>query len=241
MQVHIFDDAAELGAFAAEQVLSAVTARPDAVIGFATGSSPLPLYRALTELVRERRIDVTRVRGFALDEYADIDPAHPESYHSVIEHEVVEPLGLTPELVRVPPAAATPEAAAEYEAAITAAGGVDVQILGIGRNGHLAFNEPGSPLDSRTRRIALTPETIADNARFFDSAADVPTEAITQGLGTIMEARKLVIIATGEAKADAVAAAIHGPVTDEVPASIAQRHPDAVFVIDRAAASKLPE
>lgn len=240
MEIRVFEDSAELGRFAAEQVLTAIGQRPDPVIGFATGSSPLPLYRALTELVNERGIDLSHTRGFALDEYAGIDPAHPESYHSVITHEVVEPLGLTPSLVEVPPAEATAEAAAEYEAAIKAAGGVDVQILGIGRNGHLAFNEPGSALDSRTRRIALTPETISDNARFFDSEADVPTEAITQGLGTIMDARKLVIIATGDAKADAVAAAIHGPITVDMPASIAQRHPDAVFVLDRAAASKLP-
>lgn len=240
MEVRVFDSSEALGRFAAEQVVAEIDRRPDAVIGLATGSSPLPLYREWAKIVAERGIDVSLVRGFALDEYAGIDPAHPESYHEVIKREVVEPLGLTEALVEVPPASATPEAAASYESAIAEAGGVDVQILGIGRNGHLAFNEPGSPLDSRTRKIALTPETISDNARFFDSAADVPTEAITQGLGTIMEARKLVIIASGEAKADAVAAAIHGPVTADMPASIAQRHPNAVFVLDRAAASKLP-
>lgn len=239
MEIRVFDSSAELGRFAAEQVLSVISQRPDAVLGLATGSSPLPLYRALAGLVTERGIDLSHTRGFALDEYAGIDQAHPESYHSVITNEVVEPLGLTPSLVEVPPAEATPEAAAEYEAAIASAGGVDVQILGIGRNGHLAFNEPGSPLDSRTRRIMLTPETITDNARFFDSQADVPTEAITQGLGTIMDARKLIIIATGEAKASAVAAAINGPVTDAMPASIAQRHPDVLYVLDRGAASKL--
>lgn len=240
MEVRVFDDSAELGRYAAEHVLQAIEQRPDAVIGFATGSSPLPLYRSLATLISERGTDVSRTRGFALDEYAGIDPSHPESYHSVIASEVIEPLGLNPALVQVPPPDASEEAAEAYEAAIAAAGGVDVQILGIGRNGHLAFNEPGSPLDSRTRRIELTPETIADNARFFDSADDVPTEAITQGLGTIMDARKLLIIATGEAKAHAVAAAVHGPVTEAMPASVAQRHPNAVLVLDRAAASKLP-
>ncbi|KIP51766.1 glucosamine-6-phosphate deaminase [Leucobacter komagatae] len=240
MEVRVFDEPADLGCFAAEQVIAAITEKPDAVIGLATGSSPLPLYRAWADIARERGLDLSQVRGFALDEYAGIDPAHPESYHTVVTQTVVEPVGLTPELVAVPDADASAESAAAYEAAIAAAGGIDVQILGIGRNGHLGFNEPGSPLDSRTRKVQLTAETITDNARFFDSEADVPTEAITQGLGTIMDARKLVIVAVGEAKAAAVAAAIHGPVTERVPASIAQRHANVVYVLDAAAASQLP-
>ncbi len=239
MTVRVFDDLSELGRFAASHVVDAILRRPDAVIGLATGSTPLPLYHAWAEAVALRGIDVTRVRGFALDEYADIDPVHPESYHSVVDREVVQLLGLTPSLVSVPSVLATAEEASAYEDAIAAAGGVDVQILGIGRNGHFAFNEPGSALDSRTRRVLLAPETIADNARFFPSEADVPTEAITQGLGTIMEARKLVIVAIGASKAQAVAAALEGPVTPAMPASIAQLHPNAVFVLDTAAASLL--
>ena len=239
MDVRVFDDAAALGHFAAEQVVGTIVDRPDAVIGLATGSTPLPLYRAWAAIVAERGIDVSRVRGFALDEYADLDPSHPESYHSVIAHDVTAAVGLTPDLVAVPSSIGTERAAAEYEAAIAAAGGVDLQILGIGRNGHLAFNEPGSPFDSRTRRVALTPETIADNARFFDSIDEVPTEGFTQGLGTIMEARRLIIIATGAAKADAIAAAINGPITEDLPASLVQRHPDVIYVLDSAAASKL--
>ena len=239
MDVRVFDDAASLGRFAAEQVIEAIAEQPEAVIGLATGSSPLSLYSAWAELAKARQLDQSGVRGFALDEYAGIDPAHPESYHSVIATTVVEPVGLTPSQVHVPDADASEEDAAAYEAAISAAGGVDVQILGIGRNGHFGFNEPGSPLDSRTRRVTLTRETIADNARFFPSEADVPSEAITQGLGTIMEARKLVIVAVGASKAAAVAAAIQGPVTTEVPASIAQRHPNAIYVLDREAASQL--
>lgn len=239
MDVRVFDDPAALARFAADQVVQAIEDRPDAVIGLATGSTPLPLYRAWAAIVAERDIDVSRVRGFALDEYADLDPAHPESYHSVIAHDVTASVGLTPDLIAVPSSAGTEEAAAAYEAAIAAAGGVDLQILGIGRNGHLAFNEPGSPFDSRTRRVALTPETIADNARFFESVEEVPTEGFTQGLGTIMEARRLVIIATGAAKADAIAAAINGPITEDLPASLVQRHPDVMYVLDSAAASKL--
>lgn len=239
MNVHVFDTPEALGEFAAEQIVAAIERRPDAVIGLATGSTPLPLYRAWARIVADRGIDVSRVRGFALDEYADLDPAHPESYHSVIAKDVTAAVGLTPELVAVPSSVGTDAAALAYEQAIAEAGGIDVQILGIGRNGHLAFNEPGSAFDSRTRRVALTPETIADNARFFDSTEDVPTEGFTQGLGTVMEARKLIIVATGEAKAAAIAAAINGPVTEELPASIVQRHPDVMYVLDKAAASQL--
>lgn len=241
MEVRIFETPDALGEFAAERVLATVAARPDAVIGLATGSSPLPVYQAWARLARGRGVDLSRVRGFALDEYAGLDPSHPESYHSVIEKTVIEPIGLTPSLIAVPSADGSPDSAAAYETAIAAAGGIDLQILGIGRNGHLGFNEPGSELDSRTRRVVLTSETIADNARFFGSIDEVPAEAVTQGLGTILDARKLVIVATGEAKASVVAAAIHGPVTTAVPASIAQRHHDVVWVLDEAAASLLPQ
>ncbi len=240
MDVRVFDDSASLGRFAAEHVLEAISARPDAVIGLATGSSPLSIYNAWAELARERELNLSGVRCFALDEYAGIDPDHQESYRTVITNTVVGPVGLTPELVHVPATVASAAAASAYEEAIAAAGGVDLQILGIGRNGHLGFNEPGSPFDSRTRRVSLTPETISDNARFFGAPENVPGEAITQGLGTIMDARKLIIVAIGEAKAKAVAAAIAGPVTEQVPASIVQRHPDVVYVLDRAAASLLP-
>ena len=130
-------------------------------------------------------------------------------------------------------------AAAAYERAIAEAGGVDNQILGIGTNGHIAFNEPGSPLDSRTRVIDLHPQTIADNARFFDSEAEVPRRALTQGIGTIMEAKRIVLIATGENKADAVRALIQGPVTEDCPASALQRHPHVTVILDEAAARKL--
>ena len=174
------------------------------------------------------------VRGFALDEYVGLPAGHPESYRAVITREVVEPLGLTPELVRVPNGdpATIQHAGADYEAAITAAGGVDLQILGIGRTGHIGFNEPGSSLASLTRVKTLTERTRADNARFFDSPDDVPMHCITQGIGTILRARHLVLLAFGEAKAHAVAAAVEGPVSASQPGSAIQLHPHTTVVVD---------
>ncbi|MBK0421589.1 glucosamine-6-phosphate deaminase [Leucobacter sp. CSA2] len=242
MDVRVLADLEALGNAAAEHLVAQVERKPDAVIGLATGSSPVVAYREWGGLARRREISLDRVRGFALDEYIGLDPEDPRSYHAVIRDDAVNVVGLDPERVRVPFARTVAEAAetgAEYERAIAAAGGIDLQILGIGRNGHLAFNEPGSAVDSRTRAVELTPETREDNARFFESADQVPTHAITQGIGTILEARALLMIATGAAKAAAVAAAIEGPETEALPASFLRRHADVIWLLDEAAASRL--
>ena len=212
-------------------------AKPDAVLGLATGSSPLPVWRALAA----RDLDLSRVRGFALDEYVGLPAGHPESYRAVITREVVDPLGLTPSLVRVPGDDGGPIALAgeSYERAIVEAGGVDLQVLGIGRTGHIGFNEPGSSLASLTRIKTLTEQTRADNARFFDSPDQVPRHCITQGLGTILRARHLVLLAFGEAKAEAVAGALEGPVSASLPGSVVQLHPNVTVIVDEAAASRL--
>ena len=227
----------DLGAAAADAVLERLGARSNPVLGIATGSSPLPLYE---QLARRSR-DLPRLRGFALDEYLGLPPGHPQSYREVVRREVVEPLGLDPADVEVPDGgAADPElAAAEYEASIRAAGGIDVQVLGIGSNGHLAFNEPGSALDSRTRVVELTASTREANARFFPSLGEVPTHALTQGLGTIREARSLVLVASGAGKAEAIAAALNGPVSPDVPASVLQLHPDVTVLLADGAESGL--
>jgi glucosamine-6-phosphate deaminase len=236
-EVVIVPSAADAGAIAAERIAGLVQRKPDAVLGLATGSTPLPVWAAL----RERGIDVSRVRGFALDEYLGLPPGHPESYRAVITREVVEPLGLDPVLVRVPGDDGGPiaTAGARYEEAIRAAGGVDLQILGIGRTGHIGFNEPGSSLASRTRVKTLTDATRADNARFFASAEEVPRHCLTQGLGTILEARELVLLAFGAAKAEAVAGAVEGPVSASLPASVIQLHPEVLVLVDEAAAARL--
>lgn len=238
-EVVIVADAAEAGALVADEIARLVRARSDAVLGLATGSTPLPVYEALPS--RLAGVDVSRVRGFALDEYVGLDPAHPESYRSVITREVVEPLGLDPARVRVPDGAleGIEHAGEDYERALAEAGGVDLQILGIGTDGHIGFNEPGSSFASLTRVKTLTQQTREDNARFFDTVEDVPRHCITQGLGTILRARHLVLLAFGAGKADAVAGAVEGPVTASLPGSAIQLHPHATVVVDEQAASAL--
>jgi len=236
-EVVILDSREEAGELGAEFIARLVADKPDAVLGLATGSTPLPLWRALAA----RSLDLSRVRGFALDEYIGLPPGHPESYRAVITREVVEPLGLTPSLVRVPGDDGGPvaEAGERYEAAIAAAGGVDIQVLGIGRTGHIGFNEPGSSLASATRVKTLTEQTRLDNARFFESLDEVPRHCLTQELGTILRARHLLLFAFGEAKAEAIAGAVEGPVSSSLPGSAIQLHPLATVIVDEAAASRL--
>lgn len=238
-EVVIVSDREAAGKVVADEIARMIRNNPETVLGLATGSTPLPVYSALREALDG--VDVSQVQGFALDEYVGIDPAHPESYRSVISREVVEPLGLTPENIHVPNGSVDgiEHAGADYEAAIDAAGGIDLQILGIGTDGHIGFNEPGSSFASLTRVKTLTERTRTDNARFFDSRDDVPMHCITQGLGTISRARHLVLLAFGEGKADAVAAAVEGPVSASLPGSAIQMHPHVTVVVDEAAASKL--
>ena len=236
-EVVLVASAEEAGSIAASYIRALVETKHDAVLGFATGSTPLTTYAAMAAL----KLDLTAVRGFALDEYVGLPADHPESYRSVITREVVEPLGLTPALVRVPGDDGLPlqGAGERYEADILAAGGVDLQLLGIGRTGHIGFNEPGSSLASLTRVKTLAQKTIADNARFFDSIDEVPKHCITQGLGTILRARHLLLLAFGESKAEAIAAALEGPVTSSLPGSVVQLHPRVTVIVDEAAGSRL--
>lgn len=215
---------------------------PRVVLGVATGSTPLGVYADLERRIDAGEFSLADATAFALDEYVDLPRMHPESYYATIHRTVTDPLGIPYERVHVLDGV-TPDhegACAAFEAEIRAAGGVDVQLLGIGGNGHIAFNEPGSAIDSRSRVIELTEQTRRDNARFFDGDIDqVPTHAVTQGIGTINDARELVLIAFGDAKADAVAALVDGPFSADCPASVLQRHPNATVVVDAAAAVKL--
>ncbi|MGC5222399.1 glucosamine-6-phosphate deaminase [Micromonospora sp. DT81.3] len=238
-EIVIVPDAAAAGALVADEIARLIRRTPDVVLGLATGSTPVPVYEALPE--RLQGLDLSSVRGFALDEYVGLDPAHPESYRSVIAREVIEPLGLDPARIRVPDGRlqGIQHAGEDYEAALGAAGGVELQLLGIGTDGHIGFNEPGSSFASLTRVKTLTEQTRSDNARFFDSIDDVPRHCITQGLGTILRAGHLVLLAFGDSKAEAVAGAVEGPVTASLPASAIQLHPHATVVIDEEAASGL--
>ena len=242
-QVFVEADAEDAGTRAANLIGAVVAENPTAVIGVATGSSPLAAYAALAARVASGELDFSRVTAFALDEYVGMGADDPHSYAEAIRSTVTEPLRMGVGLVHLPDGNAhDPEAAAAaYDRLIAEAGGIDVQILGIGSNGHLGFNEPGSSFDSRTRVAPLAEQTRADNARFFASPAEVPTLCITQGLGTILEARRVVLLAQGAGKAEAIARALEGPVTTDCPASILQRHPDVTVILDAAAARLLTQ
>lgn len=241
LALEVVADPAEAGRSVARRVAELVAARPHAVVGVATGSSAEPVYAALADAVRARHLDLSGVRWFALDEYLGLPTEHPQSYREVLRRQLVEPLGLDPRSVRVPDPAGDPAVAgAAYERAIAEAGGVDLQLLGIGANGHLGFNEPGTAFDSRTHLVELAERTRADNARFFAGRGEVtPRYALTQGLATIAAARALELVALGPAKAQALAAAVDGPVTSACPASLVQRHPCVRVTADDAAAALL--
>jgi glucosamine-6-phosphate deaminase len=241
MEIVIVPDRAAMGEVAASAIADLVDRKTDPLLGVATGSSPLPVYTALAQRVRDGITDVSPVRICQLDEYVGLPAGHPQSYRAVIEREVLDPLGLSADAFIGADANASdlPQVCADYERALRNAGGVDLQLLGIGSDGHIGFNEPCSSFGSRTRVKTLTARTRADNARFFDHPDDVPWHVVTQGIGTISEARHLVLVAAGESKADAVALAVEGPLSAAMPASALQLHPHVSVIIDEAAASNL--
>ena len=222
---------------AARLIARLLKEKPDAVLGLATGSTPLRLYRSLIAM----QLDWRRVRTFNLDEYLGLAPEHPQSYHHFMWENLFRHINIRPENVQIPDGLATdvPGFCADYEARIRAVGGIDLQVLGIGTDGHIGFNEPTSSLASRTRIKTLTHQTREDNACFFASAAEVPTHVITMGIGTIMEARTNVLLAFGEQKAQAIAGAVEGAVSAMNPASALQFHRDTRILLDEAAAGAL--
>jgi glucosamine-6-phosphate deaminase len=242
MEVVILADAKEIGAIAADAIGDLIDRKPDAVLGLATGSSPLVIYDELATRRAAGLISFAQARGFTLDEYVGLPADHPERYRNVIDKVFVSRVDFTPGAVQGPDglAADIPAACAAYENAIREAGGVDLQILGIGTDGHIAFNEPGSSLASRTRIKTLTRQTRLDNARFFGGDVDaVPTHCLTQGLATIMAARHVILVATGGRKAEAVHHLVEGPVSAMWPATILQHHPHVTALLDDAAAQRL--
>jgi len=241
MEVIVADSAEAVAERAAELIRLLLGRKPDAVLGLATGSTPVALYGRLVALHREGRLSFRAATTFNLDEYVGLPPDHPQSYRHFMREHLFRHVDLDPARTHLPDGTMENplEAGPAYEAKIRAAGGIDLQILGIGANGHIGFNEPTSSLGSRTRVKTLTPKTLADNRRFFRDGEFQPRLAITMGIATIMEARKIVLLATGRAKADAVRNAVEGPVTGVCPASALQFHPNATVVVDREAAEKL--
>ena len=231
----------EMSRAAADVIEQQVAANPESVLGLATGSTPIGLYAELVRDVKAGKLDLSQVTTFNLDEYRGLAGDHPQSYRYFMDENLFGPIGFDHSRTHLPDGS-NPDAAAEcdaYERAIEAAGGIDLQLLGIGHNGHIGFNEPADEFPPATHVVALTESTINANSRLFDSADEVPREAYTMGIGTIMRARKLLLAANGADKAEIVAAALRGPVTPEVPASILQQHDDLTVVLDEAAASCL--
>jgi glucosamine-6-phosphate deaminase len=242
VEVLIVPDRAEGGRLVGGAVETLLRSRPDAVLGLATGSSPEPVYDDLVARYQAGAVSFARARAFQLDEYVGLPAGHPESYRAVLQRQVADRLDFEPGALHGPDGEASDlvAACAAYEREIIAAGGVDVQLLGIGGDGHIGFNEPVSSLASRTRIKTLTEQTRRDNARFFDDDVDaVPRHVLTQGIGTILEARHLVMLAWGTGKAAAIARCVEGPITAMVPASALQLHPHATVVVDEEAASEL--
>ena len=241
MDVIVKDTYEEMSREAAQVVAQAIRAKPNLVLGLATGGTPLGLYNELIRLYQEGELDFSKVTTFNLDEYLGLPPAHEQSYASFMQHNLFRHINVRPDKIYVPSglAADVPAYCAWYEEEIVRAGGIDLQVLGIGRDWHIAFNEPGSSLASRTRSVTLTRETIEDNARFFARPEDVPRFAITMGVGTILDARHCLLLANGPGKAEAVAALVEGPITAQITASALQMHPQATVILDREAAARL--
>lgn len=241
MEIVIVEDARALASVAAAVVGHALAERPSLVIGLATGSTPLAAYALLVDRYRDGLLSFARATAIMLDEYVGLPPGHPESYRSVLRRSLIDQVDLPADRLYGPDVEAPDLAAAcvAYDRLLDELGGVDLQLLGIGADGHIGFNEPCSSLRSRTRVKTLTPTTRADNARFFGSPADVPHHVVTQGLGTIGEARHVLLLAVGARKAPAIAAAVEGPLAAACPASALHLHPHATVVVDEAAACGL--
>lgn len=240
MQISISDTMEEASALAAKLIEDAVRRNPFTVLGLATGSTPLPLYAELAKACREG-LDFSRVRSFNLDEYYGLAPEHPQSYHYFMKENLFSKINIDLANTRVPDGLAkdVPAFCKAYEEEMKAAGGVDIQVLGIGSDGHIGFNEPGSSPVSRTRLVSLTRQTIADNTRFFADESEVPRQAISMGIGTVMEARACLLLAFGKNKAKAVKGMVEGGISQFCPASFLQMHAAAYVFLDEAAASEL--
>lgn len=241
MRVVILENPQQVSSRAADIFCQLIASKPDCVLGLATGGTPLGTYQELVSRHRAGRVSFSAVTSFNLDEYVGLAPSHPQSYSHFMHQHLFGQTDFTAARCHLPNSSAADLQAAcnEYEQMIAAAGGIDLQLLGIGGDGHIAFNEPGSSLASRTRLKALTERTRNDNARFFDSLAEVPRLSMTMGVGSILDARRILLLATGGNKANVIKALVEGPITSSVPASALQLHPQVTVLVDRDAAGNL--
>ena len=240
MQVIIVEDAAAVAYLGAQMCRSALENKPDTVFGLATGSTPVAMYNQLIDLTQNSVISFCKARSFNLDEYIGLSANHPQSYRWFMNQRLFNHIDIDINNTYVPDGAIDPQLAArQYERLITQSGGIDLQILGLGRNGHIGFNEPSSSLVSRTRIKTLSGETVADNSRFFAEGEFQPSTAITMGIGTIMEAKKIVLLATGTEKSNAVKRMVEGALSASCPASALQMHENTTVLLDEEAAGQL--
>jgi glucosamine-6-phosphate deaminase len=240
MNLRIFDSEQEAAQSAAEYIINFIKEKPKAVLGLATGSTPLSLYAELAHACNDG-LNFSGVTTFNLDEYVGLPAEHEQSYRYFMNKNLFSKININPQNTFVPDGMAndSQQACREYEERIKAAGGIDIQILGIGSNGHIGFNEPPSAFDSRTRVVELTEQTISDNSRFFSSAAEVPRKAISMGVATILDAKSIILLSYGKGKAKALRGAVEEQPSEMNPASALQMHPDVNFYVDKASASSL--
>lgn len=229
----------EMSKKAADIVASQLILKPNSVLGLATGSTPLGMYQELVKTYQEGHIDFAEVTTFNLDEYYGINKENEQSYYYYMNENFFKNINTNQVYIPNGMAEDIHKECNEYERRIRSSGGIDLQVLGIGRNGHIGFNEPDIKFEALTHMVMLDEQTIEDNSRFFESIDDVPTKAISMGIKTIMHTRKIILLASGKEKADAVYGAIHGKITPELPASVLQLHPDVVFIVDKEASLKL--
>jgi len=237
MRITVYNNAEDCARAAATVFAAEILKKADLVIGLATGSTPVPTYQRLIKLNKEGIVDFSKVRSYNLDEYVGLKPDHPASYRRFMNEQLFDHINIDKANTHVPDGITADTKG--YDAMLEAAGGVDLQLLGIGSNGHIGFNEPADKFVYGTNIIDLTLNTRKDNARFFNSIDEVPTQAISMGIGTIMSAKHVILIATGANKADAIARAVKGDVVPSMPASILQFHQNCQFILDKDAASKL--
>jgi len=241
MNIIVCNNKKEFDEKAAQFLASQIQEKPDSVLGLATGSTPVGMYHELIKMYKNKQISFEQVKTFNLDEYVGLDKDHPQSYHAFMYENLFNHIDIKKENVHLPDGKADnlEQECASYEEKIKEAGGVDLQVLGIGHNGHIGFNEPKTPFESVTHVVDLDERTIQANSRFFDSIDQVPRKAVSMGIKSIMQAKKILFLATGADKAEIVAKALQGPVTPDVPASVLQLHPDVTVILDKEAASKL--
>lgn len=241
MKVRVYQNKEQCGNAAAVLFAAQILKKANTVLGLATGSTPIPVYQALIRMYKEGTVDFSACRSFNLDEYVNLPVDHACSYHTFMKEELFDHINVPANAIRVPDGNAEDPASfcKAYDAEIAAAGGIDIQLLGIGRNGHIGFNEPSDHFVPGCHVVDLTASTIAANARFFDSENDVPRQAISLGIENILSAKSIVLLAFGKEKAEAVRAMLQDPITPQVPASILRTHPDVTLILDEDAASLL--